>query len=388
MKHFSHLNTASQLLSSYDCKEPFHHYIRKYFAENKKHGSRDRKTISHLCYCYLRLGSGLPELNILDRIIAGLFLCSDQPTTLLAELSPRLNEKLTQSFHEKVKVLNETISPNEIFPWQDLSNGIDHEQFSLSHLVQPDLFLRIRPGYHDKVIGKLKSGNTDYYEFIAPDSMRLPNGFKAEEIFSIDKEVVVQDLSSQRVGEFMAKSLSGNPGSFTCWDCCAASGGKSILARDVLGDISLIVSDVRESIIANLRKRFESAEIKRYHSFVADLSREPVLNMEPMDLIIADLPCTGSGTWGRTPEHLQCFRPSSIDKYASLQKNILENISGNLKKGGHLLYITCSVFKKENEEVVDFICSNSNLQVIEKSVIPGYMNKADTMFAALLRNPL
>ena len=332
MKHFSHLNTASQLLSSYDCKEPFHHYIRKFFAENKKHGSKDRKTISHLCYCYFRLGAGLSELNIQDRIIAGLFLCSHRPTPLLAELSPRLHEQLTQSFHDKVKLLNETLTPPEIFPWQDLSNGIDHEQFSLSHLVQPDLFLRIRPGYHDKVIGKLESGNANY-EFIAPASIRLPNGFKVEEVFRIDREVVVQDLSSQRVGEFMAKCLSGNPGSFTCWDCCAASGGKSILARDVLGYINLIVSDVRESIIANLRKRFEAAEIKRYHSFVADLSREPVKNMQPADLILADLPCTGSGTWGRTPEQLQCFKPSLIDNYASLQKSILQNVWGNVKKG-------------------------------------------------------
>jgi 16S rRNA (cytosine967-C5)-methyltransferase len=59
-----------------------------------------------------------------------------------------------------------------------------------------------------------------------------------------------------------------------------------------------------------------------------------------------------------------------------------------LKKNGWLLYITCSVFKKENEDVVEFTRSNSGLELIEMELLKGYEEKADTMFAALFKRNL
>jgi 16S rRNA (cytosine967-C5)-methyltransferase len=106
------------------------------------------------------------------------------------------------------------------------------------------------------------------------------------------------------------------------------------------------------------------------------------------DLIICDAPCTGSGTWSRTPEQLYYFREKKIDEYSSLQKKIVSNVIPHLANGGYLCYITCSVFKKENEIVVDFIQEKFNLEIIRIEVLKGYDKKADTMFAALLRKPL
>jgi len=59
-----------------------------------------------------------------------------------------------------------------------------------------------------------------------------------------------------------------------------------------------------------------------------------------------------------------------------------------LKKNGWLLYITCSVFKKENEDVVEFIRSNSEFELVEMELLKGYEKKADTMFAALFKRKL
>ncbi len=104
-------------------------------------------------------------------------------------------------------------------------------------------------------------------------------------------------------------------------------------------------------------------------------------------MIIADVPCTGSGTWARTPEQLLYFRKEQIEKYTSLQKKILQNVIPHLKKGGHLLYVTCSVFKKENEEIVTFIQEELHLTLINMEILKGYEMKADTMFAALFTVP-
>ena len=170
------------------------------------------------------------------------------------------------------------------------------------------------------------------------------------------------------------------------WDCCAASGGKSIMAKDKLGDIDLTVSDIRPTVLANLKKRFSEAGIKNYTLAAADLSA-PGKNLPAnrFDLIIADVPCTGSGTWGRTPERLSFFNEKETERYSQLQKKIVTTAIGCLQNNGHFLYITCSVFKKENEDMVNFIEDHFPVKLIAMKVLKGYALKADTMFAAMFR---
>lgn len=363
MKYFSHLNTAVQLLQQYDGKQPFAHFLKQYFKANKKYGSKDRKNISQLCYAYFRLGKALPALAIEERILTGLQVCSPKPEELLQYLQPAQNA---------------SFNITDIFPWQDaLSDGIDHPAFCNSFLIQPDLFIRIRPGAAQSVKSKLQQAGMPFKE-ISPTCLALPNASKADAVIALDKEAVIQDHSSQRIGEFLKQINSPR----RVWDACAASGGKSILAYDLLKPIDLTVSDLRQSILINLEKRFATAGIQRYHSFIADLSAGPV-NAPPFDLIIADVPCSGSGTWSRTPEQLFYFEREAIDRYSDLQKKILHNIIPRLKPGGHLLYITCSVFKKENETIADYFRQQHGLQLQKMELLKGYEIKADTMFAAL-----
>jgi 16S rRNA (cytosine967-C5)-methyltransferase len=384
----SYLNSAEKILLSYKGKEPFASFIKEYFSAHKKYGSKDRKQISHLCYCCFRLGKAGDKLPLNEKILAGLFVCSDEPSEVLQHLKPEWNEKVRLTLKQKLSSVSFQLS--SVFPWkEELSEDIDHEKFSTSFFIQPDLFLRIRPGHTEKAMVKLDQENIAY-KFIPPSTLRLANSFKTDKYFDPDKEVVVQDYNSQRVGEF----LPVRPGqSDRIWDCCAASGGKSIMAYDLDPSIDLAVSDVRESILINLRKRFEKAGIKRYRSFVTDLSHSPLpTNLPvaigaPFDLIIADVPCTGSGTWSRTPEQLVFFDTKKIEEYSALQKKIVSNLIPYLKPGGQLVYITCSVFKKENEEIVRFIKDKFHLHIKKMELLKGYEIKADSMFAAILSLP-
>ena len=77
-----------------------------------------------------------------------------------------------------------------------------------------------------------------------------------------------------------------------------------------------------------------------------------------------------------------------IETYSALQKAIVSNVINCLKPGGALLYITCSVFAKENEEIVNHLTGKYNLQLDKMELLKGYELKADTMFTALLRKPL
>ncbi|MEP6683798.1 MAG: methyltransferase domain-containing protein, partial [Parafilimonas sp.] len=210
-----------------------------------------------------------------------------------------------------------------------------------------------------------------------------------ESIIDIDKEAVIQDYSSQKIKEFLniIKSELPNPKpEIKVWDCCAGSGGKSILSYDVFEKIDLYVSDIRTSIIQNLKQRFNKAGIKNYKSFIADISNTKFKSQnQKFDLIICDAPCTGSGTWSRTPEQLYFFQTKKIEDYILLQQNIISNTIPSLKENSYFLYITCSAFKNENEINVEFIKQKFNLELIKMELLKGYDKKADTMFAALFK---
>ncbi|HMU47948.1 MAG TPA: methyltransferase domain-containing protein [Chitinophagaceae bacterium] len=383
-RYYSYLNSAEKILDAYDGKEPFALFLKKYFSLQKKFGSKDRKMISYICYSLFRLGKMASDIPLSERIKLGLFLCSNDSSPILELINPGWNEKIALPIEQKLSLTGHDL--REVFPWKnELSDDIDLDSFCRSFFIQPDLFIRIRPGFTEQVLQKVKEITSDF-EFIESATIRLPNGFKADQYFDIDRELVIQDYSSQKVADFFPADLPVNT---KVWDCCAASGGKSIMAVDHLNNIELTVSDIRESILANLQKRFRSAGINNYRSILSDLSSlKPALPSNKFDLVIADVPCSGSGTWGRTPEQLYYFDASKIEEYASLQKKIISNILPSVSKNGYLLYITCSVFKKENEEQVQFILDKSGFKLIRMEIIRGYNQKADTMFAALLKNEL
>ncbi|HTN05451.1 Fmu (Sun) domain-containing protein [Agriterribacter sp.] len=459
-RYYSYLNTSAGIIRRYNGDQPLAAFLKSFFAANKKYGSKDRKQISHLCYCYYRTGKmfrvhlpsvgkfklspvGVPtnrggppwavsspptvtktmgqsEMRPIHasnisadndtlhaHILAGLFLCSSEPNEMLQQLKPAWNEKVHLSIEEKCEVLNKNFntestsqltihpspftthcSPLFVFPWQsELSGGIDHSLFCHSFFVQPDLFIRIRPGYKATVQQKLDAGKIQY-RLINENCIAFSNTTKLDAVIEADREAVIQDYSSQQVAAFL-KPLQGDKKP-EVWDCCAASGGKSILAIDTLKNINITVSDIRKSILVNLGKRFTAAGIESYAAKVIDLTthHSPFTTHHSLfDLIICDAPCSGSGTWGRTPEQLYFWKEEEVLHYTALQKKILTNIIPFIKPGGYLLYITCSVFKEENEATVNEIEAEFNLQLLKMEVLKGYDRKADTMFAALLTLP-
>jgi 16S rRNA (cytosine967-C5)-methyltransferase len=388
-RYYSYLTSAATILEKYTGEEPFVHFARKQFAANKKFGSRDRKTIASLCYSYFRVSHLFKNDPLQERILKGVFLCETAESPVLAALKPDWNTMINLDAAEKLNYLSG--SSSALFPFGDeLTGTIDQHAFSLSFLRQPLLFLRVRPGKISKVLTAL-DGAGIAYDQKEGECLALANATALDKVLRLNKDVVVQDLNSQKVfsGVRFDKYLTEAGDLPEAWDCCAASGGKSLLLYDKLNKrLKLTVSDIRSSILANLKARLQEAGVPLYKTFIADLTVATPTGTLKFDIIICDAPCTGSGTWSRTPEQLAYFKRESIAAYSQKQQKIAANASGLLARNGLFFYITCSVFKKENEEVVSYLQENCGLELINMQYLEGYQMQADTMFVAVFKQSL
>ncbi len=387
-KYHNQLRTFLRILNEYPQDGQLSRFLPVFFRANRQMGAGDRRTASRLLYNYFRLGKACSALPPEERLMLAEFLCNNTADPFLGQFSPALNDKAGQPVEEKIALLengNYGFKTEDVFPFhQHLSKGIDLHDFIKSFFIQPDLFIRIHPGKEHVIKSKLADEGIPFTE-IAEHTLALPNRTKLDQLFPSDRGnppgFEVQDLSSQRTGDFF------KPARYDYWwDCCAASGGKSLLLFHQQPEIKLLVSDLRDNILDNLDERFRNAGLNKYQKKVLDLTKDPQLFLHnyEFDGIIFDAPCTGSGTWGRSPELTSQFKGSKIAAFQRLQRSVAGNVIRYLKPGKPLVYITCSVFREENEENVEFFIKNFGLKLEEQQIIKGYDKKADTMFVARL----
>jgi 16S rRNA (cytosine967-C5)-methyltransferase len=384
MKVHHHIRAFEQVLASYDGKLPLHRHLISYFKQNKQMGSSDRRWASRYVYSYFRLGKALMQLPAIERLAIADFLCNNDVSLITEHIFPAAVPHIGHSVKEKVAFVKSQYAAftlEDVFPFkEELSEGIDKEAFLLSLFVQPDLFIRVRETHLPAVKAKIEAAGVMVKE-VSDTTLAMPNGTKLEQIIDDQRLYQVQDFSSQKTGAYFEPQPYDN-----WWDCCAASGGKSLLIHSLEPKVKLLVSDVRETSLGNLQERFQLAGIKDYQKKVIDLlqNNDQILHHYEFDGILLDAPCSGAGTWGRTPEMLYFFEEYKVANYAKLQKGIVENVVRFLKSGKPLIYMTCSVFKAENEDVVNDMLAKFPLKLEQMELIKGYNDKADSMFVARL----
>jgi len=121
--HFQrYLNYAVPILENYNGTEPFHLYLKKYFSVNKKHGSKDRKNISSLCYHYFRVSNGVSaDIGIKEKIIIADFLLNKKSSGLLKEFQPGWEQWIPLPIAKKIEKISPYFSLEKIFPKKKIS---------------------------------------------------------------------------------------------------------------------------------------------------------------------------------------------------------------------------------------------------------------------------
>jgi 16S rRNA (cytosine967-C5)-methyltransferase len=382
------LGTITSLVESYHFQKPLVLFLREHFRAHRNMGSRDRRIVTQSVYSFFRLGKSLSSLPLPERIAIGLFICSKEADAFSSWciqnksfLQPESVSLPAREKLEKLKAKYPASSLEDIFPFKEyLSPEIEFEAYVLSLLNKPGVFIRIRKKYRKEVLKELEEKKIRYSPVEETDAVEILTSLQLEDFSSFHKGYFeIQDLSSQQTGNYFEPAAGSR-----WWDACAGSGGKSLLLNEKGNSVKIFATDNRENILLNMEKRFARAGIKNYRTKILDLEKDVLNSREMFDGIIVDAPCSGSGTWARSPEQLSHFDEKMIPEYSEKQKKIVKNALKNLKKNSPLIYITCSVFNKENEENVKYFSEELGLRPETPAYIKGYNKGADSLFVAKL----
>jgi 16S rRNA (cytosine967-C5)-methyltransferase len=176
-----------------------------------------------------------------------------------------------------------------------------------------------------------------------------------------DADLPRMDYGSRLVAELAAAAM---PGAKRVWDCCAAPGGKTLILARRLETAEVVASDVsvkRMSQTEARLRRYVYAE--RVRSVVADAADAKAVEGS-FDLILCDVPCSGTGTLAGNPEIRHRLKVEDLKRQAERQRAILDGASKRLAPGGRLVYSTCSLEPEECERVVDAVIAKSDLRKV------------------------
>ena len=177
----------------------------------------------------------------------------------------------------------------------------------------------------------------------------------------------VQDVSSMLTG--IAASLRENE---TVLDVCGAPGGKSIHDAILMnGTGSITARDISESKVSKMRENIARMGLKNVYADVGDALEFVPEDEERYDVVFCDLPCSGLGIIGRKADIKYNMTREQQEELIALQRNILKTVYRYVKKGGRLIYSTCTINKNENEENARWIRDELSLKPINlENILP------------------
>ena len=359
---------CATLLFEYDGGTPFHLYLKSCFKENKNWGSTDRKRYRSACYYFWRNAFGVSRQS--PEIILNWLQTHFTPEMENMESNSNYNPYQSLDQYLSQNITTDLLTPwfiKEPLVW--LSNGNITLKELQGQLIKAGITIEQTHGNAIAVSGQV---NLNPW---------VDNG-----------NAYIQDIASQTAMDWTTQPMAAYcHANSDVWDCCSGAGGKSISLLKQFPTTKLTCSDVRSNILENLKQRLQLLGLKQPNVFIAPLNGyNDSLNSkdsnQTYNVILADVPCSGSGTWRRNPENLHYFDPQTIEQFAERQLSIIQNVLPSLAVGGYLVYLTCSVFAAENENNIKQIMqSNDNLQLVSEKFCGGIDLHGDFIYRSVLQ---
>ena len=237
--------------------------------------------------------------------------------------------------------------PDWIFPRLQQDLGEDLAQIAAAMRHRAPVFLRVNRARstRDAVQAELAAEGVETRPHplaeTALEVMTNPRKVQTLAAFT-EGRVELQDAASQAVVEALPLTES-----MKVLDYCAGGGGKT-LAMAGRAKLRLFAHDADPRRMRDLPARATRAGVRVTLSQSADLDRQA-----PFDLVLTDVPCSGSGSWRRAPEGKWLITPEKLENLLKIQSDILDRAAGLVRAGGWLGYATCSLLTAENRGQID-----------------------------------
>ncbi len=191
----------------------------------------------------------------------------------------------------------------------------------------------------------------------------------------------VQDESSMTA----ARLLNPAAGEFVI-DCCAAPGGKSTHLAELMNNRGrIIAADVYETKLEHVKQNAQRLGIKIIEPLLIDARELGDKFPGQADKVLVDAPCSGLGVLRRKADLRWRKTSDELKDLPTLQGEILSSAAKTLKRGGCLLYSTCTITRRENQEVVEkFLAEHEDFQLIDMQMLLPHVTNTDGFFSAKL----
>ncbi len=360
------------LLEGYEQQHgPIDYFVSCYFREHKALGSKDRAFISEEVYRLIRwkalIDYFVPESSWEKKLQ---WIEAHDPKSFLSDPTIALHVRYS---------LPEVLLAELIASWGEERA----KEIALSCLEQAPTTVRanlLKISRDDLVKRFLSQG----FEVAPGERSQSAIHFLKKRNFFTLKEFTdglfeVQDEGSQLIADL----VEAHPFEQVL-DFCAGAGGKSLaLAHRLGGKGQIFLHDIRLHALYEARKRLKRAGIQNAQILPSTDEQKLKKLKKAMDWVLVDAPCTGCGTLRRNPDMKWKFSREMLERIVSSQRVIFEQALSYVKPGGHIVYATCSILKKENDMQVEHFLKHYPLELVGEpfASLPA-TGKMDGFFAA------
>jgi len=181
--------------------------------------------------------------------------------------------------------------------------------------------------------------------------------------------IIIQDPSSILAAQ---AALIDDPSPAMVIDVCAAPGGKSLYIAQKSPGSRIIARDLTPQKADKIRENIDRLHVSNMEVQVFDARKDDPALHEQADVVVADLPCSGLGVIAGKPDILHRLRQEDLTSLSALQKQILGTVQAYVKKGGILIYSTCTVNRGENQDNTRWFLKHHPFQLLqEQQFLPG-----------------
>ena len=400
---------------------PMDGVVGDYMRHRRYIGSKDRAEIAERAYeivrHHARLSWWLEQLKIKDnprnRMIVWLKLGENADVDRIFSGSKYGAEQLSKDEHKILKALEGQVLAHDDMPetvkvecpqqYEEKLRGYFGDDFAIEMAAMiPSATLDLRVNTWSSDVEKAqeslhKSGiRTDKCEY-AVNGLRVKGkAYLAKTKAFLKGWVEIQDEGSQLIGQ----ACDAQPG-MQVLDYCAGAGGKTLCLASAMQNKGRIVAmDLDEARLSKAKPRLKKAgvhDIVELRALSEDRGKKWLKRQKgTFDIVLTDVPCTGTGTWRRNPDMRWRNYGPSLEELVVVQADILDRVTKAVKPGGKLVYATCSLLPDENEKQIEaFLARNDEFEKIPvPEGIPsenGFMrltphrHNTDGFFAAVLR---